>query len=217
MRGPERVTKISAHAGFHFRVDLSSPTVTKSVVLLHGSGRAEDDLIPFGLSVFADAVLFSPRGCLPWEDGFAFFRRTPDRQIDMDDLAKRAERLCNFLDFVANETGHTPLLAGYSNGAIVAAETIRQNRELSQGAILLRPLSPCPDRNFPPLAGYPALLIAAENDQRREPSDAPYLAGQLEKAGADIVLRVVAGDHGWADDGADIRICKHWLHDHYKG
>jgi phospholipase/carboxylesterase len=135
----------------------------------------------------------------------------------MDDLAKRAERLCNFLDFVANETGHTPLLAGYSNGAIIAAETIRQNRESSKGAILLRPLSPCPDRNFPPLAGYPALLIAAENDQRREPSDAPYLAGQLEKAGADIVLRVVAGDHGWADDGADIRICKHWLHDHYKG
>lgn len=198
-------------AGFHFRIDITSPDADMSVVLLHGSGRKEDDLVSFGSSVFPNAFLFSPRGRLPWENGFAFFRRTPDRQLDFDNLARQAESLCIFLDFVARETGHTPVIAGYSNGAIIAAEAILQNRTLSKAAILLRPLSPRPNRAFPSMAGYPALLVAAEDDTRRDPSDAPYLAGQFEKADADITLEVVAGGHGWAEEGADIHTCKTWL------
>lgn len=182
-----------------------------SVVLLHGSGRREDDLLSFGASVFPNAALFSPRGMLIWENGFAFFRRTANRKLDLDDLAGRAESLCKFLDFVARETGHIPIIAGYSNGAIIAAEAILQNPVLSKAAILLRPLSPRPNRAFPSMAEYPALLVATEDDQRRDPSDAPDLASQLEKAGAQITLKTVAGGHGWAEEDADIHICKAWL------
>lgn len=204
-------------AGFHFRVDAPLADTNMSVVLLHGSGRNEDDLLSFGSSVFPKATLFSPRGKLNWESGFAFFRRKPDRQLDFDDLARQAESLCLFLEFVERETGHKPMLAGYSNGAIIAAEAILQNRALSKAAILLRPLSPRPDEAFPPMTGYPALLIAAENDQRRDPTDAPYLAGQFETAGASVALKTVAGGHGWAEGDADIHICKAWLLEHCDG
>lgn len=135
----------------------------------------------------------------------------------LDDLARQAESLCLFLEFVERETGHKPMLVGYSNGAIIAAEAILQNRALSKAAILLRPLSPRPDDAFPPMTGYPALLIAAENDQRRDRTDAPYLARQFEKAGASIALKTVAGGHGWAEGDADIHICKAWLLEHCDG
>lgn len=137
--------------------------------MLHGSGRTEDDLILFGRAVFPNSVLYAPRGTVSWENGFAFFRRKPDRQLDTDDLKHRATSLCQFIDFVFHETGQRPLLVGYSNGAIIAAETICLNRNLSKGAILLRPLSPRTDQALPNLSGYPILLLAGAYDERRHP------------------------------------------------
>jgi len=50
---------------------------------------------------------------VPWENGYAFFRRKPDRQIDVDDLKAQATKLCVFMDFVIRQTGEMPFLVGY--------------------------------------------------------------------------------------------------------
>ncbi|WLD97694.1 alpha/beta hydrolase [Agrobacterium leguminum] len=197
-------------AGFHYKLDIPAKTPDCAVVLLHGSGRTEDDLISFGRSVFPNGVLYAPRGAVPWENGFAFFRRKPDRKLDIDDLKHRATSLCQFIDFVFHETGQRPLLVGYSNGAIIAAETICLNRNLSRGAILLRPLSPRTHQALPNLSGYPILLLASAYDERRHPTDAPHLANQLASAGADVVLQTVNTGHGWAEDAADERLSRQW-------
>lgn len=81
---------------------------------------------------FPNGILYAPRGIVRWENGFAFFRRKPDRQLDIDDLKHQAAGLCRFIEFVFQQTGQRPFLAGYSNGAIIAAETICQNRHLSR-------------------------------------------------------------------------------------
>lgn len=199
------------NAGFYYKIDTPAETPDCSVVLLHGSGRTEDDLISFGRAVFPNGTLFAPRGAVSWKDGFAFFRRKADRQLDVDDLKHQATSLCQFIDFVFGETGQRPFLVGYSNGSIIAAETICQNRHLSRGAILLRPLTPRNGENFPTLIGYPALLLAGAHDERRHPADATHLAGQLAKAGAEVVLETIATGHGWAPDAADERLSRHWL------
>ncbi|SOD58982.1 hypothetical protein SAMN05216595_4581 [Rhizobium sp. AN6A] len=129
-------------AGFHYKLHIPVGSPDCAVVLLHGSGRTEEDLASFGRAVFPNGILYAPRGVVPWENGFAFFRRKPDRQLDIDDLKHQAGGLCRFIEFVFQQTGQRPFLVGYSNGAIIAAETICQNRHLSRGAILLRPLSP---------------------------------------------------------------------------
>lgn len=198
-------------AGFHYKLDIPAETPDCAVVLLHGSGRTEDDLISFGRAVFPKGVLYAPRGAVPWENGFAFFRRKPDRQLDIDDLKHQAARLCRFFTMVFQQTGQRPFLVGYSNGAIIAAETICQDRHLSKGTILLRPLSPRKDQSFPSLAGYPILLLAGVRDDRRQPSDAPDLAEQLASAGAEVVLETIKTGHGWAEDAADERLSRQWL------
>ncbi|AAK86908.1 phospholipase [Agrobacterium tumefaciens] len=198
-------------AGFHYKLDIPAGTPDCAIVLLHGSGRTEDDLISFGRAVFPTGALYAPRGAVAWENGFAFFRRKPDRELDIDDLKHQATRLCHFVAFVFQQTGRRPILVGYSNGAIIAAETICQAHHLSKGAILLRPLSPRKDQSLPNLAGYPVLLLAGASDDRRHPSDAPHLSEQLTSAGADAVLETINTGHGWAEDAADERLSRQWL------
>ncbi|KQR35434.1 phospholipase [Rhizobium sp. Leaf155] len=198
-------------AGFQYELALPSGTADCVVVLLHGSGRDENDLLAFGRAVFPNAVLYALRGAVPWENGYAFFRRKPDRQIDVDDLKAQATRLCMFMDFVIRQTGQTPFLVGYSNGAIMAAEVLCQNGSLAQGAILLRPLSPRKHEELPSLSGVPVLLLAAKHDERRAENDARDLADQFISAGADVRLEMLAGGHGWAEDAADEKLSRQWL------
>lgn len=198
-------------AGFQYELALPSGTADCVVVLLHGSGRDENDLLAFGRAVFHNAVLYALRGAVSWENGYAFFRRKPDRQIDVDDLKAQATRLCMFIDFVIRQTGQTPFLVGYSNGAIMTAEVLCQNGSLARGAILLRPLSPRRQDELPSLTGFPVLLLAAKHDERRAENDARDLADQFTSAGADVCVGMLAGGHGWAEDTADEKLSRQWL------
>jgi phospholipase/carboxylesterase len=82
---------------------------------------------------------------------------------------------CGFLSHL-NAAGHPkPVLVGYSNGAILAAAAALQAPGLSSGAVLLRPLSPREKARFPPLRGYPVLLLGGTSDDRRDPADTPHL------------------------------------------
>ncbi|MGP4803747.1 alpha/beta hydrolase [Agrobacterium cavarae] len=198
-------------AGFQYELAVPSGTADCVVVLLHGSGRDENDLLAFGRAVFPNAVLYALRGAVPWESGYAFFRRKPDRQIDVDDLKAQATRLCMFMDFVIRQTGQTPFLVGYSNGAIMASEVLCQNGSMARGAILMRPLSPRRHEELPSLSGVPVLLLAAKHDERRAENDARDLAGQFTSAGADVRLEMLEGGHGWAENAADEKLSRQWL------
>jgi len=198
-------------AGFEYRFERPSGPADGVVLLLHGSGRDEQDLLAFGRAVFPNALLYALRGAVPWENGFAFFRRTPDRRLDVDDLKAQAARLCTFIEFTTQQTGQTPFLVGYSNGAIIAAEVLCQDCSLARGAILLRPLSPRRDEELPRLSGFPVLLLAAKHDERREPNDAQHLAAQFVTAGADVRLEILDGGHGWAEGSADETLSCQWL------
>ena len=200
-------------AGFYFEQVGAASSQSSPLVLLHGSGLSETFLVAFAHSLAPDRAAFAVRGQVPWESGYAFFRRNPDRTLDQADLAARCAEFCGYLSHL-NALGHPrPLLVGYSNGAIMAAAAAIRAPELSAGAILLRPLSPCAESSFPPLEGYPVLLLGAALDERRKPSDTPHLAEQFRLSGALVTEHLLRAGHGLEETGLDHRLARTWLAD----
>lgn len=179
------------------------------VVLLHGSGQDENSLLAFARISCPGRTLVAVRGRIPWEGGYAFFRRMPDRSLDLADLALGAAAIAHLLDRLRARSRQRPILLGYSNGAIAAAASAAQDPHLSAGAILLRPLSPSPERALPRLDGYPVLLVSGKNDARRDSSDGSSLEAQLMTAGAKTTLVELPVGHGLTS--ADEATTATWL------
>lgn len=207
-RGEGRHWKLDIMPGlseFHFiagREDCSPPPL----VLLHGSGGSEIDLIPLADATAPQRPYMSLRGGVKWEGGFAFFRRNPDRSLDYDDLAKQTNLLCRFIA-EAIERGilkQLPILLGFSNGAIMAASVLRARPDLASGAILMRALSPAPEASFPSMTDLPILITAGESDQRREPGDAPLVKRQFESCHADVSIYMLPTGHGLHESEAGL-------------
>ena len=142
----------------------STPEKLTPVVLLHGSGQDENTLLSFARTACPGHTVISVRGRIAWEEGYAFFRRNPDRTLDETDLKHGAAAIQRLLEGLRDAYSEPPILLGYSNGAIAAAAAVLDGPDLSAGAILLRPLSPFPGRVFPPLNKYPVLLVSGEGD-----------------------------------------------------
>ncbi|WP_259671696.1 alpha/beta hydrolase [Rhizobium sp. NZLR3b] len=185
------------------------------LVLLHGSGMHERNLIALADKVGADRPYLSLRGAVKWDEGFAFFRRNPDRTLDDADLFNETHHLADFLA-KASTTGllkRPPVLVGFSNGAIIAASILLHRPETIAGAVLLRPLSPAPAADFPDLRNHRILILAGERDERRAPEDVVLIRDQIEKSGAGATTRLVPTGHDLGDDEPDF--IRAWLAENF--
>ncbi|MDM9628170.1 esterase [Rhizobium sp. S152] len=182
--------------GFHY---LATPATDHRppLLLLHGSSRDETEMPPLADTAAPGWPYLSLRGGVPWEGGYAFFRRNADRTLDRDDLALQTERLRDFIS-AAFETGiipRPPILFGFSNGSIIAASLLIRDPACAAGAVLIRPLSPDVDALMPEMRDKPILILAGENDDRRAPEDAHHVAAQFRAAGADIASHTSPTGH----------------------
>jgi phospholipase/carboxylesterase len=170
----------------------------RPLLLLHGSGRDETDLMEIADEVAPERPCIFLRGGVEWTTGFAFFRRNPDRTLDYDDLRRQTDKVCAFIEKAAGIglLKQPPLLLGYSNGAIMAASVLHQRHRLVAGAVLQRPLTPAPDEAFSPMPGMPILIVAGADDDRRDPGDAVLMTQQFMECGADVSSHVLATGHG---------------------
>jgi phospholipase/carboxylesterase len=199
-------------AGFHFEQIGAAVRGLSSLVLLHGSGGSETSLINFAHSIAPERAVIAVRGRIPWEGGYAFFRRNPDRSVNREDLIARAMEFCSFLRHLSAAGHSKPMLVGYSNGAILAAAAALHDPGLSADAVLLRPLSPDGTASFPPLQGYPVLLLGGTSDDRRDPSDTPHLAEQFRQAGGLVTAHLLQTGHA-LEASLDHRLAREWLAD----
>ncbi len=126
------------------------------VLLLHGTGGNEDDLLELGAALAPGAPLLSPRGKV-LENGMPrFFRRLAEGVFDLDDLRFRANELADFVRDATHAYGvdqTPPVAAGFSNGANIAAAMLLLRPETLSGALLLRPMVPLVPDPLPDLAG----------------------------------------------------------------
>ena len=187
-----------------------NPTMLPLVVL-HASGGDERELVPLAGDLAPGSPILAVRGGIPFDGGFAFFHRLPDRSIDEADIASRAAILADFIGAASSQYGfaRAPIAIGFSNGAIMAAALLLTRPGLLAAAILFRPLSPFRDDLPARLDGTPVLIIDGEKDTRRAPGDGAILAERLTRAGATVSHHTLPVGHSIT--AMDREIAREWL------
>jgi phospholipase/carboxylesterase len=188
--------------------DDSGPTL----LMLHGTGGNEEDLVGLGETLAPGAAMLSPRGKVSEYGAPRFFRRVAEGVFDHEDLLFRTHELAEFVEAASVEYGfeRSKLVAvGYSNGANVAASTILLHPGLLRAAVLFRAMVPFEPDLTPDLSGMPIFLAAGRMDRMIPPDNAQRLADILLEAGADVDLR-------WRNVGhpltyEDVSEAKQWL------
>ena len=181
------------------------------LVLLHGSGGNECDLMPLAAELAPAAAKLGIRGTVEIDGGYAFFHRFPDRRVDEADIVSRVPVLADFIATVSDRYGcdRPPIAIGFSNGAIMAAALLLTHPGLLAAAVLLRPLSPFTHDLPHRLDNTPVLIIDGDKDSRRSPGDGLRLAERLVRAGAKVTHHVLPVGHAITDE--DKRIARAWL------
>lgn len=197
---------VHAHCFLH-----GTDTNDAPLVLLHGSGGNEFDLMALASELAPKAAKLGVRGTVAIEGGYAFFHRFPDRRVDEADIAARAPVLAEFIaaSCARYDLARRPVAIGFSNGAIMTAAVLLTHPGLLAGAILFRPLSPFSHDLPHRLDRTPVLIIDGEKDSRRSPGDGLRLAERLVRAGALVTHHVLPVGHSITAE--DKRIASGWL------
>ncbi len=184
----------------------------RTLLLLHGTGGNERDLIPLGRELDPNAALLGPRGKI-LENGMPrFFRRLAEGVFDLEDLKQRTNELA---DFVGAAAKHYKLAAdqivavGYSNGANIAASMLLLRPEILSAAILFRAMVPLVPDNLPDLSSVRVWIGAGKFDQIVPTSETKHLVELLRGAGADVTIRFLEGGHELTGD--DVDGAREWL------
>jgi len=178
---------------------------TRALLLLHGTGGDEHDLLPLGRAVAPDAVLISPRGQVLEAGAPRFFRRLAEGVFDEADVIARAADLAGFArEAAARHAPGLPLAAlGYSNGANIAAAMLLLHPGVLDAAVLLRPMLPLVPPTPPDLAGRRVLALSGIADPIAPPAIGQRLAALLRKAGASVETRALPAGHGLTQADVD--------------
>jgi predicted esterase len=183
-----------------------------TLLLLHGTGGDEDDLIPLGRMLRESAALLSPRGKVLENGAPRFFRRLEEGVFDEEDLVNRTHELAEFVERAVSEYDLDPgciFAVGFSNGANIAGSLLLLYPSLLAGAVLLRAMVPFEPEEMPDLSGIPVYLAAGRSDQMVPPENTERLAELLQKAGAEVELVWQPRGHDLGSD--EIKAARDWL------
>ena len=184
----------------------------RTLLLLHGTGGNERDLIALGRELDPNAALLSPRGKV-LENGMPrFFRRFAEGVFDLEDLKYRTNELADFVAAAGEHYGFTSdnvVAVGYSNGANIAASMLLLRPEVMPAAILFRAMVPLVPNKLPELSSVHVWIGAGDQDSIIPPSEAQGLVELLRRAGADVTIRFFNAGHGLTND--DLEAARHWL------
>jgi phospholipase/carboxylesterase len=180
------------------------------LLLLHGTGGDENDLVPLAAQLSPGAALLSPRGKVTENGMPRFFRRLAEGVFDLADLKVRSAELADFIAAARMAYGiDAPVAVGFSNGANIAAALLLTRPQVLRGAVLLRAMLPFEQEPLPDLAGKPVLLLSGSNDTMISAAGRERLAGVLQAAGADLVYKVLPTGHNLTQN--DLNLAAQWL------
>jgi phospholipase/carboxylesterase len=207
---------IATSLSFDHRFETGSVPGARPLLLLHGTGGDENDLIPLGQAVAPGAPLLSARGKV-LENGMPrFFRRLAEGVFDENDVRRRAHELADFVAEAREAYGlAAPTALGYSNGANIAAAVLLLRPEALAGAVLLRPMMPLRSVSPPSLTGKPVLLVSGIADPIAPPRTVEPLHSALSEAGAEVEHRTLPLGHALAQ--ADLEVTQRWFKPRHPG
>jgi len=170
-----------------------------TILLLHGTGGDENDLMPFGRMLAPGAALLGVRGNVSENGARRFFRRLAEGVFDLEDLHRRTGELGDFLESAAavyDFSASSLFALGYSNGANVAASLLLERPAALAGGALFRAMVPFEPATIPALAGKKVLISAGRFDAMIPPAGSERLAAILREGGADVEIVWQPTSHG---------------------
>lgn len=196
----------------HRWVPAPNAEAAPTLLLLHGTGGNENDLLELGRMLAPNANLLSPRGNV-LENGMPrFFRRLAEGVFDLEDLRARTEELAQFVMEAARAYGFDArkvIAVGFSNGANIAGSLLLRRPGLLSRAVLLRPMVPFVPETLPALANTPIFVSAGQADPIVSVAETERLVSLLQAAGANVTLRWNPGGHNLTN--AELIAAQAWL------
>ena len=180
------------------------------LLLLHGTGGDENDLLPLGARLSPGAALLSPRGKV-LENGMPrFFRRMAEGVFDLEDIKARAAELAQFIrDARKAYDIEAPVAVGFSNGANIAAALLLLDPDVLRGAVLIRAMLPFEPSRAPILKDKPILMLSGARDPIMPAAAVERLATVLGATDAAFTRKVLPAGHNLSPQ--DISIAAQWL------
>jgi len=184
----------------------------RTLLLLHGTGGDEHDLLRLGGMLDPEATLLSPRGNVS-EAGMArFFRRVREGVFDEDDVRRRSAELGGWVRAALAHYGLDPAgvtAVGFSNGANVAAAMMLLGAYVPARTVLLRAMVPIAPSAGVSLRGARVLVLAGTSDPIVPAEHSQRLSAMLRGQGAEVDLREVPGGHGLTRE--DVDLARAWM------
>jgi predicted esterase/catechol 2,3-dioxygenase-like lactoylglutathione lyase family enzyme len=170
-----------------------------TLLLLHGTGGDENDLLPLGRALLPGAGMLSPRGKVLERGAPRFFRRIREGVFDQEDLAHRTQELARFMEAAVTTYSLERdgiVAVGFSNGANIAASLLLRRPGLLRGAVLLSPMIPFEPDVLPDLSSTSIFLGAGRADPIAPPEHVERLAEIFRQSGAEVTIHWERGGHG---------------------
>lgn len=209
-------TTKSAELGFmhHFIPSAEKGNKSPTLLLLHGTGGNEQDLIPLGQELYPSAAILSPRGKVLEGGGMPrFFRRLAEGIFDIEDLKFRTHELADFVEKASRVYDfnlQNVISIGYSNGANIASSLLLLRPEVLSSAVLFRPMIPLTPEKIPNLETKSIFMAAGERDPIVPREQTEMLYDLFKKAGANVSLGWQKNS-GHALDDDEISAAREWL------
>ena len=190
----------------------NDPTASP-LLLLHGTGGTEEDLLPLGRAISPGSALLSPRGNVSEHGAARFFARLAEGVFDPTEVTHRTHELADFIAAAAEQYRLDParlIAIGFSNGANIAATLLQLRSVMLAGAILFRPMVVIDSPSAPHALDGKRVLICSGTEDPIVPTDHPHrLAAHLRAGGAEVTLHTHPAGHGLAQ--SDITAAKQWF------
>lgn len=185
----------------------SKPTL----LLLHGTGGNEQDLLPLAEMIDIEASVLSVRGNVVENGMPRFFKRLAEGVFDVENLKEETKNLADFIDEAAKKydfNRDNVVAIGYSNGANIAGSLLFHYQDVLKGAILHHPMVPIRELDLPDLSQVPVFIGAGENDPICAPQESKDLKRLLEDAGSQVDINW--GQHGHSLTQTEIAAAAQW-------
>jgi predicted esterase len=198
--------------GYDYRFEKGTDDRGPVLLLLHGTGGDENDLIPFGRLVAPAADIVSVRGNVVENGALRFFRRIAEGVFDLEDLAVRTAALLRFTVAAAAAHGFATdrvVALGFSNGANIAASMMLTDPSVLRHGLLIRAMLPFEPATVPDMKGCSALIAAGRTDRMIAATMTERLAALMRSAGARVELKWQDAGHGMVQ--ADVNDARDYL------
>jgi predicted esterase len=182
------------------------------LLLLHGTGGNEHDLVPLAQMLLPGAGILSPRGKVLERGMPRFFRRLAEGVFDIEDLKLRTAELADFVTAAAarHEFSTRDVMAvGFSNGANIAGALLLLRPDVLGTAVLFRAMVPLVPDTLPDIPATPVLISNGKMDPLVSAEETERLAALLRSAGAGVTVAWQNSGHELTD--RDVITAREWL------